>query len=209
MLRRAFEFGYRDHPDHSNPACALKGARIRRRDLPRIDLFRIQDAEALIAAIHQDWGEVQGNFHELRFFTGLRPSEEIALKERDFDEVRGTLSVTKARVYGVDKDTTKTHEDRVVHLCPRAIAVLTRQLGLYRHLKSRRRIDHDQLFSRTTARQFDISDTWGSAGAKAQSAWGSGSGAPISNLLIPQRGHFPLRPPQSPHLPLDSPPGSA
>jgi integrase len=146
VLRRACEFGYRDHPDHATPAWALKGARIRRRDLPRIDPFRIQDAEALITAIHQDWGEVQGNFHELRFFTGLRPSEEIALKERDFDEVRGTLSVTKARVYGVDKDTTKTHEDRVIQLCPRAIAALTRQLALHRHLKSRGRIDHDQLF---------------------------------------------------------------
>ena len=146
VLRRAFEFGYRDHPEHPNPAWGLKGARMRRRDLPRIDPFRIQDAEALIAAIHQDWGEPQGNFHEFRFFTGLRPSEEIALNVRDFDEAQGILSVTKARVYGVDKNTTKTHEDRVIRLCPRAIAVLKRQLALYRHLKARGRIDHDQLF---------------------------------------------------------------
>ena len=88
---------------------------------------------ALIAAIRQDRGEGQGNFRELRFFTGLRPSEEIALKERDFDEVRGTLPITKTRVYGIDKDTTKTREDRVIHLSPRAIAVLIRQLALHRH----------------------------------------------------------------------------
>jgi integrase len=124
----------------------LKGARIRRRDFPRIDPFRIQDAEALIAAIHQDWGEAQGNFHEFRFFTGLRPSEEIALRVSDFEEAHGILSVTKARVYGVDKNTTKTHEDRVIQLCPRAIAVVQRQLALYRHLKSCGRIEHDQLF---------------------------------------------------------------
>ncbi|SRR5258708_6919520 len=146
VLRRAFEFGHRDHPEHANPAWALKGARMCRRDLPRIDPFRIQDAEALIAAIHQDWSEPQGNFQEFRFFTGLRPSEEIALSVRDFDETQGTLSVTKARVYGVDKDTTKTHEDRVIQLCPRAIAILKRQIALYRHLKARGRIDHDQLF---------------------------------------------------------------
>jgi integrase len=146
VLRRAFEFGYRDHPEHPNPARGLRGARMRRWDRPRIDPFRIQDAEALIAAIHQDWGEPQGNFHEFRFFTGLRPSEEIALNMQDFDEVQGILSVTKARVYGVDKNTTKTHEDRVIRLCPRAIAVLKRQLGLYRHLKARGRIDHEQLF---------------------------------------------------------------
>jgi hypothetical protein len=33
----------------------------------------------LIAALHRDWGEAQGNCDELRFFTGLRPSEEIEL----------------------------------------------------------------------------------------------------------------------------------
>jgi integrase len=146
VLRRAFEFGYRDHPEHPNPAWGLKGARLKRRDLPRIDPFRIQDAEALIAAIHRDWGEPQGNFHEFRFFTGLRPSEAIALNVRDYDEPQGSLSVTKARVYGVDKNTTKTHEDRVIQLCPRAIAVLKRQLALYRYLKARGRIEHDQLF---------------------------------------------------------------
>jgi integrase len=40
----------------------------------------------------------------------------------------------------------KTHEDRVIQLCPRAIAILRRQIALYRHLKVRGRIDHDQLF---------------------------------------------------------------
>jgi integrase len=88
-LRRAFEFGYRDHPEHLNPARNLRGARMRRKDFPKIDPFRIQDAEALIEAIHQDWGESEGNFHEFRFFTGLRPSEEIALRVRDFDERKG------------------------------------------------------------------------------------------------------------------------
>lgn len=146
VLRRAFAFGYRDHPYRSNPAWALKGARLKRKHLPRIDPYRIQDAEELIAAIHRDWGEAQGNFHEFRFFTGLRPSEEIALTVRDFDEARGTLSVTKARVLGIDKDTTKTREDRVIQLSQRALAVLRRQLSLYRGLKSRRPIDHNQLF---------------------------------------------------------------
>jgi len=113
---------------------------------PRIDPFRIQDAEELIGAIHRDWGEAQGNFHEFRFFTGLRPSEEIALTVRDFDEARGTLSVTTAQVLGIDKDTTKTREDRIIQLSPRALAVLKRQLALYRDLKSHRLIEHDQLF---------------------------------------------------------------
>jgi hypothetical protein len=45
-----------------------------KKDRPAIDAFSIQDAEVVIAAIHRDWGDAQGNYHELRFFTGLRRS---------------------------------------------------------------------------------------------------------------------------------------
>jgi hypothetical protein len=73
-LRRAFDFGFQDHPEHHNPAHGLKSMRIGKKDRPAIDPFSIQDAETLIAAIHRDWGEAQGNYDEFRFFTGLRPS---------------------------------------------------------------------------------------------------------------------------------------
>ena len=111
-LRRAFDFGYLDYPERRDPAASLKCARIGKNDRPPIDPFSIQDAEVLIAAIHQDWGEAQGNYDELRFFTGLRPSEEIALVVTDYDAAHGVLSITKARVLGIDKDVTKTGEDR-------------------------------------------------------------------------------------------------
>src|SRR5262249_35298831 len=106
-LRRAFAFGYRNHPHALNPACGLKCLRLNPREQPRPDPFRIQEAEALIAALHRDWGEAQGNYDELRFFTGLRPSEEIALRVRDFDPIHGTLSVNKAQVNGIERNCTK------------------------------------------------------------------------------------------------------
>jgi integrase len=109
-------------------------------------LSQIELQPIILQQVHRDWGEAQGNFHEFRFFTGLRPSEEIALTVRDFDEARGILSVTKARVLGIDKDTTKTREDRIIQLSPRALAVLKRQLALYRDLKARRLINHNHLF---------------------------------------------------------------
>jgi integrase len=59
-LRRAFEFGYRDYPEKRDPAAALKGARIGKKDRPVIDPFSIQEAQRLIAALHRDWGEAQG-----------------------------------------------------------------------------------------------------------------------------------------------------
>jgi integrase len=123
-LRRAFNFGYLDYPERADPAASLKCARIGKRDRPAIDPFSIQDAEVLIAALHRDWGEAQGNYDELRFFTGMRPSEQIALIVTDYDATHGVLSITKARVNGLDKDVTKTGEDRRIVLCPRAIVVI-------------------------------------------------------------------------------------
>jgi len=145
-LRRALDFGFADHPEHFNPARALKSARIGKQDRPPIDPFSIQDAETLIAAIHCDWGEAQGNYDEFRFFTGLRPSEQIALVISDYDAVNGVLSVTKARVAGVDRDRTQVGEDRRVKFCRRARAVLERQLALRDDLVRRGRIRHEQLF---------------------------------------------------------------
>ncbi len=147
-LRRAFAFGYRNHGDRPNPALGLKCCRMTRKDRPRPDPFRIQDAEKLIAQIRSDWGEAQANYDEFRFFTGLRPSEQLALVVSDFDPVRGTLSITKARVNGVHKNSTKTGHDRLFELCPRALAVLSRHLKLRDRLVAEGRIAHDRLFFR-------------------------------------------------------------
>lgn len=136
IVRRAFEFGYRDHPEQHNPAKALRGARLRWRDRPRIDPFSIQDAETLIAAIHRDWGEAQGNYDEFRLFTGLRPSEEIALMVGDLDLAHGIINIHRARVAGVERNCTKTARDRRVALCPRAVQVLEHQLRLRERLQA-------------------------------------------------------------------------
>jgi integrase len=95
VLRRALKFGYRDFPERHDPTVGLKSARIRKKDRPVIDPFTIQDAETLIAKIHRDWGEAQGNYDEFRFFTGLRPSEQVALVVSDFDSTGGTSRSTR------------------------------------------------------------------------------------------------------------------
>jgi integrase len=100
----------------------------------------------LIAAIHRDWGEAQGNYDEFRFFTGLRPSEQIALLVADCDLNQAKISITKARVMGRDNDRTKTSEDRLVELCPRALEVLKRQLAPCARRKLAGTTRHDNLF---------------------------------------------------------------
>lgn len=146
VIRCAFEFGYRDLPEKRNPAAGLKTLRITKKDRAPIDPFSVAEAEALISALHRDWGEAQGNYDEFRFFTGLRPSEQIALLVSDCDLAAGTVKVTKARVLNRDKDRTKTNVDRTVELCPRALQVLKRQLALRDRLKAAGLLRHEKLF---------------------------------------------------------------
>ena len=143
-VKGAFAFGGRDHAGYHNPAALLQFAKNKRRRRP--DPFSVQDAERLIRALHADWGEAQGNFDELRFFTGLRPCEEIALRVGDYDRANGLLNITKTRVRGRQRSTTKNGRDRSIELCPRAIAVIERQLQLRAPFDRRGWIDHDSLF---------------------------------------------------------------
>ncbi len=117
-----------------------------KKDRPPVAPFTIQEAELLISRLHADWGEAIGNYDEFRFFTGLRPSEQIALLVTDYDARRAVLSVTKARVLRRDKDRTKTQEDRDVELCPRALEVLRRHLALRNEYVEAGKIRHDHLF---------------------------------------------------------------
>jgi integrase len=70
-------------------------------------------------------------------------------------------SIHRARVAGVERNCTKTGEDRRVALCPRALVVLTNQLRLRAHLEAAGKIDHDYVFVQS-------------------------SGAPLTNLQYPQ-----------------------
>ena len=154
-LRRAFNFEYLDYPERGDPAASLKCARIGKQDRPPVDPFSIQDAVVLIAILHRDWGKAQGNYDELRFFTGLRPSEQIALTVTDYDAVRSVLGVNKARVLGIDKDATKTGEDRRILLCPHAISIIERQLRLRHRLVRAGHIDHQHQIFHQQSRAVD------------------------------------------------------
>lgn len=78
-------------------------------------------------------------------FTGLHPSEQIALRVTDCDVIQGKVKVDKARVATRDKDRTKTSEDRIVELCSRALHVLKRQVALRAQLKLEGKINHEDL----------------------------------------------------------------
>jgi integrase len=107
VVRCAFDYGYKIHPEKHNPASGLNCLLMTKKDRPVVAPFTIQKAKSLLSKLHADWGEAIGNYDEFRFFTGLRPSEPIALLVTDYDAHRAVLSVTKARVLRRDKDRTK------------------------------------------------------------------------------------------------------
>lgn len=63
-------------------------------------------------------------YYELAFWTGCRPSELLALrdssKQSDIDWFNETIRISKARVRGEEKNTTKTHNARDVYLNDRS-----------------------------------------------------------------------------------------
>ena len=63
---------------------------------------------------------------------------------------RSAPMISKARVGGFDKDSTKTGEDRRIELCSRALQVLNRQLALRQRLTGTGKINHDHLFFKET-----------------------------------------------------------
>jgi integrase len=146
VIRCAYDYGYKDHPEKHNPASGLKCLRITKKDRPSVDPFTIEEAESLISRLHADWGEAIGNYDEFRFFTGLRPSEQIALLVTDCHLSKGIVSVTKARVLRRDKDRTKTQEDRNFELCPRGLEILKRHFRLRDEYVAAGKIRHHHLF---------------------------------------------------------------
>lgn len=125
-LRCALEHGYRDHPEKHNRAAGLKGFRIAKKDRPAVDPLTFAKPESLIAATREDRGEARANYDEFRLFTGLQPSEQIALLVSDCDLSQGKISVTKARSLGA----VETHPAAPEGALPRSLqrAALIREM---------------------------------------------------------------------------------
>ena len=80
-----------------------------------------------VLAAAGDWR----NYFEAAIFTGMRPSEQIALRWSDVDLKKRTITVRTARVRGEDK-ATKTRSIRTILLPAEALAAIKRQEALSR-----------------------------------------------------------------------------
>lgn len=124
-LRGVFDLAIEEGVIFKNPMLPIKNDKVQEDDP---DPFSKDEMIAML-----DWlkNHMQGNdviyyhYFEVAFFTGCRPSELLALQWRtDFDKFNKTLSINKSRVRGLDKNVTKTHTARIIHLHDRAYNAL-------------------------------------------------------------------------------------
>ena len=78
----------------------------------KIDPFTIEERDSILDALEPN----HHLFYAIRFYSGLRPSELIALTWADYKN--GEFTISKGRVRGNDSDTTKTLVDRTVPVHP-------------------------------------------------------------------------------------------
>lgn len=122
--RRAFAFAVEDRVLDRSPCEPVRNSKVQK-DPP--DPFDRDEVELLLKDLARHESEEAADYFEFAFFAGLRASEQIALKWSDHDRTKGLLRVQRARVWGQDKPTTKTHHVRDIELLARAAAALQRQ----------------------------------------------------------------------------------
>lgn len=96
---------------------------MRKNQKPEPDPFTLEQVEQLLSAFKDQRAR---DYYEFAFFSGLRPSEQIALQWAKVDLRAGTVLVDAALTRGKVKGT-KTGVTREVELTTRARAVLERQ----------------------------------------------------------------------------------
>ncbi len=100
-----------------------EGVEMRRLAKPKPDPFSLVEIDQVLAKMRDARGVT---FYEFAFFSGLRPSEQIALRWADLDLRAGTATVRRAITRSKEKGT-KTGEERTVELNTRARAAVERQ----------------------------------------------------------------------------------
>jgi integrase len=103
------------------------------------DPFEPEEVEKILSVMRAKEGDELADYFEFSFFTGLRPSEQVALCWADVDLKAKTVMVRRVRVLAKDKDRTKTHVARVVELNDRAAAVIERQ-------RARTQVKNEEVF---------------------------------------------------------------
>lgn len=124
VLRSALDLAIRDGVIKSSPIQGLESASHQRK-LP--DPFSQEEAEAIIAGLATHYDEQVARYFGLKFYTGLRTSESLAVRWEWIDWRKQLMGVGQAVVLGEYKANTKTNIARQVELGGRAMGFLRDQ----------------------------------------------------------------------------------
>jgi integrase len=94
-----------------------------RKPLSKPDPFEEEERDAIVASFRQKVSFYYPLVYT-PFFTGMRPSEALALCWGDIDLRRGEISITKSRYLGEESGTKTEGSERVIKLHPSVIEVL-------------------------------------------------------------------------------------
>jgi integrase len=123
MLSSVFTLALADGLIDKNPCATIDAAAWQKK---KVDPFSLEEAELILAHLHEKYPEQAWNFYESQFFTGLRTGEAIGLEWKDVDFRQKTVTVKQAFVID-DMTDTKTSKERTVNLNSRSLAALKRQ----------------------------------------------------------------------------------
>lgn len=118
-MKGVFALAVEDEWIVKSPAIGFKAPKWQK---PPPDPLTADERSAVLESMDPDYL----NYFEFAFGCGMRPSEIMALKWGSLDFVNGLISVSEARVEGVDKGT-KSHETRVIPMMPMVKRALLRQ----------------------------------------------------------------------------------
>ncbi|MGZ8256935.1 MAG: tyrosine-type recombinase/integrase [Gallionella sp.] len=121
-LRKVMEMAFLDGLIETNPTDRIKNAKVQK-EPP--DPLTYEEVVAILTYMREHNPQVADTF-EFAFFTGMRPSELIALRWVDIDHEQGLARVKRARTFGEEHET-KTFKVRDVEMGERAVKALQRQ----------------------------------------------------------------------------------
>jgi len=123
VVRGVFRFAKADRLIVHNPTDEIEQ---QKHQSPPPDPFSTEERDSILLHMSGKYPDAVWNYFKFAFFTGLRPSEMIALRWGDVDWKARTVRVQRARVMWEDK-ATKTNTVRDVDLSDPAMEALKRQ----------------------------------------------------------------------------------
>jgi len=121
MIRDARTVDYGDHLIKEDPFSALTWPRAK---TGRPDPFHEDERDAIVAYFKEKRPPHWHPFVYTLFFTGMRPSEALALRWGDIDLRRGEISITKSRYMHAEGATKTAGSERVIRMMPSLVQLL-------------------------------------------------------------------------------------